>query len=151
MPTGKAPEQIEPTSLNDYLAVMSKAIFHSGMSWGVVENKWSGILDAFQGFDVEKVANLFPPEVDQLAVDTRVIRNRRKIEAIVTNAQKMIDLDRQHGSFKNYLRSHGDFGATLAGLKKDFKYMGPTSSYYFLYVVSEEVPPHEVFESTYRK
>jgi 3-methyladenine DNA glycosylase Tag len=151
MPTATPPKQIKPTSLNDYLAVMSKAIFHSGMSWRVVENKWSDILKAFQGFDVDKVANLFPPEIDALAKDTRVIRNRRKIEAIVNNAQKMIDLDREHGSFKKYLQSHGDFGATLAGLKKDFKYMGPTSSYYFLYVVGEEVPPHEVFESTYRK
>jgi 3-methyladenine DNA glycosylase Tag len=62
----------------------------------------------------------------------------------------MIELDREHGSFRSYLRSHGDFDATLAALRKDFKFMGPTSVYYFLYVVGEEVPPHEEFEAAYR-
>lgn len=45
-------EIIQPQSLNDYLEIMSKAVFQSGMSWKVVENKWSGIQDTFQGFDV---------------------------------------------------------------------------------------------------
>ena len=40
MPTGTAPEQIKPQSLDDYLEVMSKAVFQSGMSWKVVEAKW---------------------------------------------------------------------------------------------------------------
>ena len=39
MPLGIAPDQIEPASLGDYLEVMSKAIFQSGMSWKVVEAK----------------------------------------------------------------------------------------------------------------
>ena len=39
MPFGTPPEQIKPTSLNDYLEVMSKAVFQSGMSWRVVEAK----------------------------------------------------------------------------------------------------------------
>jgi hypothetical protein len=36
-------------------------------------------------------------------------------------------------------------------MKKDFKFMGPTGVYYILYVVGEDVPPHEEFEATYRK
>lgn len=151
MPVSGPPERIEPASLDDYLEVMSKAVFQSGMSWRVVEAKWPGIREAFQDFNAQKVADLSVFEVEALARDTRVIRNRRKLAAIVDNAQRMIELDREHGSFRSYLRSHGDFDATLAALRKDFKFMGPTSVYYFLYVVGEEVPPHEEFEAAYRR
>ena len=151
MPTGKAPEQIEPASLDDYLEVMSKAIFQSGMSWKVVEAKWLGIREAFQDFSVEEVAAFSDLDIETLVKDTRVIRNGRKLAAIVGNAQKMLELDREYGSFQRYLRAHGAFGDTLAALRKDFKFMGPTGSYFFLYVVGEEVPPHEEFEATYRK
>lgn len=151
MPTGKAPHQIEVKSLDDYLEVMSKAVFQSGMSWKVVEAKWPSTREAFHDFDVSAVANFTPPDVDALAQDTRVIRNRRKLEAIVSNARTIQDLDKENGSFRNYLQSQGDFDATLQAMRKDFKFMGPTGVYYFLYVVGEAVPPHEEFEATYRK
>jgi hypothetical protein len=63
----------------------------------------------------------------------------------------MIDLDGEHGTFQKYLRSQSDFDATLTTIRKDFKFMGPTGIYYFLWVVGEKVPPHEEFEATYRK
>jgi len=151
MPSGTPPEQIKPTSLDDYLEVMSKAVFQSGMSWRVVEAKWPGTRGAFHDFDVEKVAAFDEKDLDELTKDTRVIRNYRKLSAIVNNAQKMIDLDNEFGSFQKYLRSQGDFDATLNTLRNDFKFMGPTGIYYFLYVVGEKVPPHEEFEATYRK
>jgi len=137
------PARIEPKSLGDYLEVMSKAVFQSGMSWRVVESKWSTIREAFRGFDAEAVAGLGVREIDELAHDSRVIRNRRKIEAIVGNANRMIDLERQHGSFRDYLRSHGSFDATTGALRKDFKFLGDSGCYYFLWVVGEQVPPYE--------
>jgi 3-methyladenine DNA glycosylase Tag len=151
MPSGTPPEQIQPGSLNDYLEVMSKAVFQSGMSWRVVEAKWSGTREAFHDFDVAQVAAFDERDIDALTKDTRVIRNYRKLNAIVSNAQTMIALDEQHGSFKNYLRSQTDFDATLNTIRNDFKFMGPTGIYYFLYVVGEQVAPHDEFEATYRK
>ncbi len=138
-----APQQIVPQRTGDYLEVMSKAIFQTGISWKVVENKWPGIHDAFRGFDHRLVASLTEAELADLSADPRVIRNRRKIEAIVDNARTMLDLEEQHGSFKNYLRSHGDFEKTVADLRKQFKFMGETGAFYFLYVVGEEVPSYE--------
>ena len=75
--------------------------------------------------------------------DTRIVRNRRKIEATVGNAATMVDLSADHGSFRKYLRSHDGFDATVADLKKRFKFVGDMGAYYFLYVVGEEVPPHD--------
>jgi DNA-3-methyladenine glycosylase I len=151
MPSGTPPEQITPTSLNDYLEVMSKAVFQSGMSWRVVEAKWLTIREAFYDFDVAKVAAFDEKDLDELTKDRRVIRNYRKLAAIVSNAQKMIALDEEHGTFQKYLRSQGDFDATLNTVRNDFKFMGPTGIYYFLYVVGEKVPPHDEFETEYRK
>jgi DNA-3-methyladenine glycosylase I len=151
MPTGTPPEKIVPTSLDDYLEVMSKAVFQSGMSWRVVDAKWPGTREAFQDFDVNKVAAFDERDIDALTKDTRVIRNYRKLAAVVSNAQKMLALNEEYGSFQHYLRSHSDFDDALTAIRKDFKFMGPTGVYYFLYVVGEQVPPHEEFEATYRK
>ena len=122
---------------------MTKAVFQSGISWKVVESKWPGIKEAFKDFDTDVVAGFSEPELDTLAQDTRVIRNRRKLSAIVSNAQRMVELDQEHGSFQKYLRSHGDFTATVQDIRKQFKFMGDTGTYFFLMVVGEEVPPHD--------
>lgn len=89
------------------------------------------------------MSDLDPPDVDRLAQDTRIVRNRRKIEATVANARALLDLDQQFGSFKRYLRSHSGFEETVADLRKRFKFLGDTGASFFLYVVGEEVPPHE--------
>jgi 3-methyladenine DNA glycosylase Tag len=139
----EAPKQIRPKGLADYLEVMTKTAFQSGISWRVIEAKWEGFREAFHGFDPEWVASLDPPDIDRLATDTRIVRNRKKIEATVHNAQTMLDLDREHGGFRKYLRSHGGFAETVADMRKRFKFLGDLGAYYFLYVVGEEVPAHE--------
>ena len=65
----QAPEQIEAKGLADYLEVMSKAVFQSGMSWKVVESKWPGLREAFREFDPETLVALTEPELDELSVD----------------------------------------------------------------------------------
>jgi 3-methyladenine DNA glycosylase Tag len=139
----EAPRQIRPKRLNDYLEVMSKAVFQSGISWKVIEAKWSGFKEAFFDFDPVRIAELDPPDVDRLAEDTRIVRNRKKIEATVHNAQTMIELERDHGTFRKYLRSQGSFDDVVADMRKRFKFLGDTGAYYFLHVVGEQVPPHE--------
>ena len=139
----QAPEQVEPKELSDYLEVMSKAVFQSGISWKVVESKWPGLREAFRGFDPETLIALTESELDDLCQDTRGIRNRRKIEAIIGNARRMIELDSGPDGFRGYLRSHGDFQSTSKDLRKQFKFLGEMGCYYFLYSVGEEVPSHE--------
>ncbi len=148
MPEQRAPDQIEPQSLGDYLEVMSKAVFQSGMSWKVVEAKWPGIREAFRGFDARAVARLTPDDLDALTRDERVIRNRRKLEAVVSNAGRMLELEAEHGAFRDYLRSHDGFEATVSDLRKQFKFLGDTGGYVFLYVVGEKVPPHDEWKAS---
>lgn len=137
------PQKIKPKGLADYFEVMTKAVFQSGISWRVVEAKWDGFRNAFKGFDPSKIANFTPRDVDRLAEDASIIRNRKKIEATVENAETMLALDREHKGFARYLRSHGGFEDTVADLRKQFRFLGDTGCYYFLYVVGEKVPGHD--------
>ena len=148
MPEYGAPEQIKPTSLGDYLEVMSKAVFQSGMSWKVVDKKWPGIREGFRGFDVPAIMRMGERDIDKLAQNPEVIRNRRKLEAVVENAHRMVELEAKHGSFRDYLRSHGSFEATVTDLRKQFRFLGETGCYVFLYIVGEPVPPHEEWEAS---
>ena len=139
----QAPTQIKPDGPADYLDVLTRAVFQSGMSWRVVEAKWDGFREAFAGFDPAVVAAFTDDDVERLAADAGIIRNRRKIEATITNAQAMVALDGQPGGFVGWLRSHDGFDATVAALRGEFRFLGDMGAYYFLYVVGEEVPTHE--------
>ena len=144
-PDHEAPEQIAPQSLNDYLEVMTKAVFQSGLSWRVVSNKWPGFQAGFKGFDVAAVATMGEPEIDILAADPAIVRNRRKVDATVHNARRLIELEDEFGGIRNYLRSHHDFYALLKDVRKQFKFMGDTGTYYWLYVLGEDVPDYSEF------
>jgi DNA-3-methyladenine glycosylase I len=146
----QAPAKIEPQTLADYFEVLTKAVFQSGMSWRVIESKWDGFREAFAGFDPRKVAAFSPADADRLAEDTRIVRNRRKIEATIDNAVEMVALEKEHGGFRDYLRSHGGFEATVADLRGRFRFLGDTGAYYFLYVVGEQVPSHEEWMASRR-
>lgn len=62
--------------------------------------------------------------------------------------RRLVELEQRHGSFTNYLRSHGGFAATMKDVRKQFKYMGDSGTYRFLYVVGEEAPPYEEYCSS---
>ena len=146
----QAPQQITPTGLADYFDVLTKAVFQSGLSWQVVEAKWPGFRDAFAGFDPQKVAAFGDDDVERLAADTRIVRNRKKIEATVTNAERMVELDAEDGGFAGWLRTRGGFDETVAALRSEFRFMGEMGCYFFLYVVGEPVPAHEEWMKTHQ-
>jgi 3-methyladenine DNA glycosylase Tag len=142
------PAQITPKSANDYLDVMSKAVFQSGIAWHVIEAKWPSTREAFHDFDLRRVAALRERDLDALAADARVIRNRKKLEAIAGNAGRMLELEAEYGSFQKYLRSCGSFEETVKSLRQNFKFLGDSGCYWFLWVVKEPVPPYEEWSAS---
>jgi hypothetical protein len=140
---GKPPPVKKPRSLAGYLEALSRPVFQAGMSWRVIDAKWEGIRDAFAGFDPETVADFGPDQVDLLLGDARVVRSRAKIESTIDNAQAMIELAAEHNGFSKYLRSLGSFEQAVGDLKRQFRFIGDSGAYYFLYVVGEQVPPHD--------
>jgi 3-methyladenine DNA glycosylase Tag len=132
-----------PKELSGYLDAMARVMFQTGISWRVVEAKWPGIQAAFRGFDPRRVAKLTAKDIDRLMGDTRVIRNRKKLEAISSNAGRMLELDAEYGGFNKYLDSLGDFDSTKKALHKQFAYMGDSGTWFFLWTVGRKVPAHE--------
>jgi 3-methyladenine DNA glycosylase Tag len=140
------PEPIEPQRLADYLAVMSRAIFQAGVSWKMIETRWNDYLRLFEGFDPGVVAAFDSTDIERILSDGGVVRTYKKIAATVENARTMLELDREHVGFRNYLRSFGSYEALEADLHKRFKFLGELSVYYFLFRVGEPVPRFEYWE-----
>lgn len=67
--------------------------FQSGLSWRTVLAKRPAFREVFAGFELEPVAAMGPTDVDRLMTDARIVRNRRKIEAVLTNARAVLALD----------------------------------------------------------
>jgi 3-methyladenine DNA glycosylase Tag len=136
------PPREVPESDDGYLEQMTKAIFQAGFNWKVVNDRWPSFRKAFEGFSVERVAALSPEDVDVLLQDESIVRNRRKIEAAVWNARKMLALRADHGSMQGFLRSLDDrpYREVNQTLQKTFEHLGRTGAYVFLWTVGEDVP-----------
>lgn len=136
MPPNDPPKQIKPTKLGDYLDVMGKALFQTGISWEMIEPKWPAMQEAFKGSDSEIVSDFSVSEVQALVVDTRIIHN----------AWWTLALEQKHRSFPAYLHSKDDdFNALVKDMRNNFKFLGDMGAFYFLYVIGEKVPDHEEF------
>jgi DNA-3-methyladenine glycosylase I len=148
------PNQITPTKLADYLEAMSRAVFQSGISWSVIEKKWPGIRAAFDEFDPQTVASYGPDEVDRLMADAHVVRNRRKIEAIIENAREMLVTEAEFGGFDKYLASLRDNDALVKDLHRRFAFLGPSVAHFFLFglgwdLTAQDAWAHEHFAGSH--
>ncbi len=77
--------------------------FQAGLSWSTIMNKRENFRKAFANFDVEKVAKFKENKLQELLEDAGIIRNKLKIYASVTNAQEFIKVQKEFGSFSNYM------------------------------------------------
>lgn len=75
----------------------------AGLSWRTVLGKREAYRRAFAGFDPERVARYSSDDIGRLLLDSGLIRNRRKLEAAVTNARRFLAIQEQHGSFDHWL------------------------------------------------
>jgi DNA-3-methyladenine glycosylase I len=139
------PPRKKPTGNNGYFEELAKAIFQAGFSWRVIRAKWPNFQKAFDGFDIAMVAGYGLPDVERLASDAGIVRNRRKIEATIHNARVMWDLIQEYGSFHAYLRSLDkvEYADRRKALSAQFKNLGPTGVFTFLWCVDEDVPAWE--------
>lgn len=144
-PGFEIPPRVTPVDDNGYFEQMTKAVFQAGFSWQVVNNKWPNFQQAFDGFDIDRVAAYDFEDVDRLLSDPGIVRNGRKIEATVANAIECQALRREYGSFANYLRSldHLPYRERQKILSKRFKNLGRTGVFVFLWCVNEDVPDWE--------
>lgn len=77
--------------------------FQAGLSWECILNKRPAFRAAFEGFDVDAVCAFDQAKVDELMQNAGIVRNRRKIEAAITNAQVFRRIQGEFGSFACYI------------------------------------------------
>lgn len=77
----------------------------AGLSWSTVLKKRAGYREAFAGFEVEKVAQFDEAKIESLISNPGIIRNKQKIRAAVSNAQCFLDVQKEFGSFSEYIWS----------------------------------------------
>jgi len=75
----------------------------AGLSWEMILNKRAGYRKAFSDFDAEKVAAYTEADVERLMLDSSIVRNRLKIQSTLSNAQALLKLQQEHGSFSAYI------------------------------------------------
>ncbi len=147
-PDEDIPRVIVPTSLADYLEVMTIAGFQAGVSWAMIRNKWPAFQKAFAGFDPIVVSKFGETDINRLMQDPGIMRSEKKIRGTIENARIILEMEKQHGGFQNYLRSFADYQKLSADIQKRFKYVGEMSVYYFLFRVNEKVPPFDPWIAT---
>lgn len=125
----------------------------AGLSWTTILHKRSAFREAFDGFDIETVANYGDDKVQELLQNKGIVRNRLKIHASITNAKCVLAVQSKYGSLDSFLwkfvggspiiNNYHDFGevpaetyesrAMSAALRNEgFKFVGPTICYAFM-------------------
>lgn len=129
--------------------------FQAGLSWLTILRKRDAFRDAFQGFDIERVAAMTDADIARLADDARIIRHEGKIASVVNNARRALAVIEEVGSLARFVWQFvppsGERPArmdqqTLLGLdrtptstalsralkRRGFTYVGPVSAYAFM-------------------
>lgn len=75
----------------------------AGLSWSTILHKRENFRNAFEGFDLKKVASFNANKVRSLLADKGIIRNRLKIEAAINNAKRFIEVEEEFGTFDKYI------------------------------------------------
>ena len=116
-------------------------LFVAGLNWSVIDNKWPGFKKAFYDFSIGEVAKFSEKNIQTLMKDEGIVKNEKKIRAVVYNAKEIQNLTKQHGSFHNYLNSFGDENLLIHDLRSRFKFLGESTSRMFLHMVGQKLTP----------
>jgi DNA-3-methyladenine glycosylase I len=125
----------------------------AGLSWSTILRKREGYREAFDGFDVDRVARFTPARIERLLADPGIVRNRAKVESTVANARAVRAIRDEFGSLDRYLwsftggqpivnrwkrlsdvpaTSHESDAMSKALKGRGFKFVGSTICYAFM-------------------
>ncbi|MDG4981183.1 DNA-3-methyladenine glycosylase I [Lactococcus lactis] len=80
----------------------------AGLSWATILNKQENFYEAFDNFEIEKVAVYDENKEQELLQNAGIIRNKLKVKAAIVNAQKVLEIQKEFGSFNKYIWSFTD-------------------------------------------
>lgn len=121
--------------------------FQAGLSWECILNKREDFQKAYDNFDIEKIINYDENKINELLSNKKIIRNKLKINASLNNAKIFKNIQKEYGSFYNYLTTFtkdkilyetdkvtNDLSDTISKdlIKKGMKFVGSTIIYSYL-------------------
>ncbi|MED5406018.1 MAG: DNA-3-methyladenine glycosylase I [Chloroflexota bacterium] len=116
---------------NSLFEVMSLQVFQAGLTWRMVLARRDGFRRAFSGWKIDDVAKMGPGDVERLRKNPGIIRNRQKIQAVITNACIIQEIKKEHGGFCKWFYDElpgTDYPSLQKELRSTFKFMGPEIS-----------------------
>ena len=124
----------KPISDQEYFEILCLCILQAGLNWGVIRRKWRQYRNGFRGFDTRRLSEA---KTLELIRDADVIKNRKKIEAIIEAAKEFLRIEKEHGSFRNFLGyvSKMEDRELRRLLTRRFKHFGIYSADYYLHSV----------------
>ena len=94
--------------------------FQAGLSWECVLNKREAFRKAFDNFDYKKISMYDENKIEELRNNKDIIRNRLKIESTIKNAKVFMDIQKEFGSFKDYIWGFNN-GEIIKNIDDNFK------------------------------
>lgn len=88
--------------LFEYLVLES---FQAGLSWSIILRKRENFRKAFDNFDIDRIIEYDEEKINELMNDKSIIRNKNKINATINNAKVFKEIQKEFGSFSNYIWS----------------------------------------------
>ena len=111
---------------NALFARLILEINQAGLSWETILKKKDNFFKAFDDFNIDKVSRYSEKRIEKLLQDAGIIRNRLKIDAAIENAKRILQIQKEHGSFKNWLDAHHPLPKEewVKLFKKTFRFTG---------------------------
>lgn len=111
---------------NELFGRLILEINQAGLSWTTILKKQENFRKAYDQFNIHKIASYGESDRERLLTDPGIIRNRLKINAAIENARVIIRLQKEYGSFKNWLDQHHPQTKEnwVKLFKKHFKFTG---------------------------
>lgn len=136
----KTPEELEKIGDDRWLSMFTKTIFQAGFSWKVIEKKWPGFEEAFEGFDTARLAFLPDEAFEALLNNKAIVRNAMKIKSVQANAIFLRDLAEANGSASKFFARYPveDQIGLMDILKKHGSRLGGNSGQYALRFMGKE-------------
>ena len=91
---------------NELFCRLILEINQAGLSWTTILKKEKGFRKAYHNFDIVRIAKYTDKDRERLLNDASIIRNRWKVNAAIENAKAVVKLQKEFGSFKNWIEYH---------------------------------------------
>jgi len=144
-PPGDIPQRINEPSLDDHLAILTRAIFQAGLSWAMIAARLPAFEQAFERYRISVVANYGEDDVERIMTTDGVIHSRAKILGTIKNARALLAIEREFGSVAAYATHFTDYDALWNDARKRFAFLGDLNCYYWLFRAGLPVPRFETW------